>query len=109
MQRERVACEGRSSPDFRHYFPADFAVDNVAQLSWPLRQLRDRGESRMKPKDRKFPTVDEYYQLQLREVASESYPQRRWNRSGVDRQFGFRAGVVGPVHDLLVKSTTTRH
>jgi hypothetical protein len=29
-----------------------------------------------------FPTIDEYYQLQLQQVVSEPYPQRRWNRSG---------------------------
>src|SRR5262249_19271376 len=35
----------------------------------------------VKPKDRKFPSIDEHYQLQLREVVSESYAQRRWERA----------------------------
>jgi hypothetical protein len=63
----------------------------------------------MKPKDRMFPTIEEHYQLQLREVVSESYPQRRWNRSGADRQFALRAGVADPVDDRVCESTTTRH
>jgi hypothetical protein len=63
----------------------------------------------MKPKDRKFPTIDEHYQLQLRQVVSESYPQGRWNRSGADRQFGLHAGVVDPIDDRVGTSTTTRH
>jgi hypothetical protein len=63
----------------------------------------------MKPKDRMFPTIEEHYQLQLRQVVSESYPQRRWNRSGADRHFALRAGVVDSMGDLDCKSTTTRH
>jgi hypothetical protein len=63
----------------------------------------------MKPKDRMFPTIGEHYQLQLRQVVSESYPQRRWNRSGADRHFALRAGVVDPSGDRVCKSTTTRH
>jgi hypothetical protein len=63
----------------------------------------------MKPKDRMFPTIDEQYQLQLRQVVSESYPQRRWNRSGADRQFALPAEVVDPIGDRVCKSTITRH
>ena len=63
----------------------------------------------MKPKDRMFPTIGEYYQLQLRQVVSESYPQRRWNRSGAGRDSALRAGFVDPIGDRVYKSTTTRH
>jgi hypothetical protein len=63
----------------------------------------------MKPKDRMFPTLGEQYELQLRQVVSESYPQRRWNRSGADRQIALRAEVVDPTGDRVCKSTTTRH
>jgi hypothetical protein len=63
----------------------------------------------MKPKDRMFPTIDEHYQLQLQPVVSESYPQRRWNRSGADRRFALSAGVVNPIGGQVCKSTTTRH
>jgi hypothetical protein len=63
----------------------------------------------MKPKDRMFQTIGEHHQLQLRQVVSESYPQRRWNRSGADRHFAVRAGVVEPIGDEVCKSTTTRH
>jgi hypothetical protein len=63
----------------------------------------------MKPKDRMFPTLEEHYQLQLREVVSESYPQRRWNRSGAERDFALRAGVVDSMGDQDCQSTTTRH
>ena len=61
----------------------------------------------MKPKDRMFPTIGEHDRLQLRQVVSESYPQRRWNRSG-DRHFALRAGVVDPSGDQACKSTTAR-
>ena len=63
----------------------------------------------MKPKDRMFPTIDEHCQLQLREVVSESYPQRRWNRSDADRNCALRAEVIDPIGDRVCKSTTTRH
>jgi hypothetical protein len=63
----------------------------------------------MKPKDRMLPTIDEHYQLQLRQVVSESYPQRRGNGPGADRQFALRAGIVDSVADRVWKSTTTRH
>jgi len=63
----------------------------------------------MNPKDRKFPTLDEHYQLQLRQVVSESYPQGRWNRPDADRQFALCAGVVDPIDDRVGTSTTTRH
>lgn len=63
----------------------------------------------MKPKDRMLPTIGEHYQLQLRQVVSEPYPQRRWNRSGADRRFAVRAGFVDPIGDQVCKSTTTRH
>jgi hypothetical protein len=59
----------------------------------------------MKPKDRMFPTIGDHYQLQLRQVVSESYPQRRWIPSGADR----RAAVVDPIGDRVCKSTATRH
>jgi hypothetical protein len=62
----------------------------------------------MKPKDRMFPTIGEHYQLQLQPVVSESYPQRRWNRSGADRHSALRAGIVDPMGDRGCKSTT-RH
>ena len=38
----------------------------------------------MKPQDRVYPTIDQYYQLQLQPVVAESYPQQRWNRSNAD-------------------------
>jgi hypothetical protein len=63
----------------------------------------------MKPKDRMFPTLEEYSQLQLRQVVSEPYPPRRWNRSGADRHFALCAEVVDPIGDRVRKSTTTRH
>ena len=63
----------------------------------------------MKPKDRMFPSMDEPYQLQLRQVVTESYPQRRWNRSGADRHFALLPGVVDPIGDRVCKLTTTRH
>ena len=63
----------------------------------------------MKPKDRMYPTIDEHYQLQLRPVVSESYPQRRWNRSGAERHFALGAEVVEPMGDRVCKSTPTRH
>jgi hypothetical protein len=63
----------------------------------------------MKPKDRMFPTSSEHYQLQLRQVVSESYPQRRWNRSGADRHSALRAVVVDPIGDRVCKPTNTRH
>jgi hypothetical protein len=63
----------------------------------------------MKPKDRMFQTLGEQYQLQLRQVVSESHPQRRWNRSGADRHFPLSAEVVDPIGDRVCKSTTTRH
>lgn len=63
----------------------------------------------MKPKDRMFPTIDEHYQLQLRQVVSESYPQRRGNRSGAERHFALSAGVGDPMGDRVCKPTTTRH
>jgi hypothetical protein len=63
----------------------------------------------MKPKDRMFPTIGEHDPLQLRQVVSESDPQHRWNRSGADRHFALRAGVVDPSGDRICKSTTTRH
>jgi hypothetical protein len=63
----------------------------------------------MKPKDRMFPTIGEHYQLQLRQVVSESYPQRRWNRSDADGRSALRAGVVDPIGDQVCKSSTTRH
>jgi len=54
--------------------------------------------------------MDERYQLQLQQVVSEPYPQRRWNRSGADRYPVLRAEVVEPpMGDRLCKSTTTRH
>jgi hypothetical protein len=63
----------------------------------------------MKPKDRMFPTIDEHYQLQLRQVVSEPYPQRRWNRSGPGHDSTLRAGFVEPIGERDCKSTTTRH
>jgi hypothetical protein len=63
----------------------------------------------MKSKDRMFPTLGEDYQLQLRQVVSESYPQRRRNRSGADHHVALRAEVVDPIGDRGCKSTTTRH
>jgi hypothetical protein len=60
----------------------------------------------MKPKDRQFPTEGEQYQLQLRQVVSESHPQRPWNRSGTDPHFALHAGVFDPIGDRV---TTTRH
>ena len=63
----------------------------------------------MKPKERMFPIIDEHYQLQLREVVCESYPQRHWNRSGADRHFALRAEVVDPIGERVCKFTTTRH
>ena len=68
-----------------------------------------KGNRAMKPKDRMFPTIDEHYQLQLQPVVAESYPQRRWNRSGADRNVALHAGVVDPTGDRVCKSTTTRH
>ena len=62
----------------------------------------------MKPKDRMFPPIGEHYQLQLRQVVSESHPQRRWNPSGADRHFAVRAEVVDPMGDRVCKSTTSR-
>jgi hypothetical protein len=63
----------------------------------------------MKPKDRNFPTIEEYYQLRLQPVVSETYPQRRGNRSGADRQFALRAGVVDSTGDRIGTPTMTRH
>jgi hypothetical protein len=63
----------------------------------------------MKSKDRMFPTLGEDYQLQLRQLVSESYPQHRRNRSGTDRHVALRAEVVDPIGDRVCKSTTTRH
>ena len=64
----------------------------------------------MKPKNQMLPTIDEHYQLQLRQVVvSESYPQRRGNGPGADRQFALRAGIVDSVGERVWKSTTTRH
>jgi hypothetical protein len=63
----------------------------------------------MKPKDRMFPTIDEHYQLQLRQVVSESYPQHRWNRSGPGHDSALRAGFVDPIGDRDHESTPTRH
>jgi len=63
----------------------------------------------MKPKERMFPTLEEHYQLQLREVVSESYPQRRWNRSAEDRHLALGAGAADAMGDRDCKSTTTRH
>jgi hypothetical protein len=45
----------------------------------------------VKTKDRKLPTIEEYYQLQLQPVVAEPYSQRRWNRSGAATA---RAGAV---------------
>ena len=59
----------------------------------------------MKPKDRMFPTIGERYELRLQQVVSESYPQRRWNRSGADRDFALRAGLVDPIGDRGCKPT----
>ena len=63
----------------------------------------------MKPKDRMFPTIGEHDQLQLRQVVSESYPQRRGNRSGADAHFALRSEVIDPIGDRVCKSTSTRH
>ena len=63
----------------------------------------------MKPKERMFPTIDEHYQLQLREVVCESHQQRHWNRSGADHHFALHAGVVDPIGERVCKFTTTRH
>ena len=63
----------------------------------------------MKPKDRMFPTIEEHYQLQLREVVSESYPQRRRNRPDAERRFAFGTGVVDPVGDRMREPGITRH
>ena len=63
----------------------------------------------MKPKTPKYPTIDEYYRLQLREVVSESYPQRRGNRAGAASQFAFRAETIDSVSDQARASTVTRH
>jgi len=63
----------------------------------------------MKPKDRIFPTIGEDYQLQLRQVVSESSAQRGWNRSGADRHFALRAGFADPMGTRVGKSATTRH
>jgi hypothetical protein len=62
----------------------------------------------MKPKDRMFPTIEEHYQLQLREVVSESYPQRRRNRPE-ERRFAFGAEVIDPVGERVRESRITRH
>ena len=63
----------------------------------------------VKPKDRKFPTPDEHYQLRLQPVVSESYPQRRWDRSRDDRPFAAGAGIADQGFDRVCKSTFTRH
>jgi hypothetical protein len=63
----------------------------------------------MKPKDQKFAAIGEHYELQLRQVVPESYPQRRWNRAGADHHCALHAGVVDPTFDRECKSTTTRH
>jgi hypothetical protein len=79
-------------------------------LSYPSRHIsQPKGNRAMKPKDRMFPTVDEQYQLRLQQVVSESDRQRRWNHSGVDRQFALRGTVIDPIDDQVCKSAITRH
>ncbi len=65
----------------------------------------------MKAKDPKYPTIEEYYQLQLQPVVSEPYPQRNVNRSGSDRsrQYPRLADVAEPIGGAVSKSTNTLH
>ncbi len=65
----------------------------------------------MKPKDRKYPSIDEQYQyqLQLREVVCETYPQRPATRLGSERDFARRAAALEPVSDQVCKPTVTLH
>lgn len=61
----------------------------------------------MKPKDRKYPSIDEQYQyqLQLREVVCESYPQRPAARPGSERVVARRAAGLDPVSEPARKPT----
>ena len=65
----------------------------------------------MKPKDKVYPTgMEEYYQLQLQPVVSESYLQRSWNRSEARRRPGVRARALKATsYQAFSKSTITRH
>lgn len=65
----------------------------------------------MKPKDRQIPTIEEYYelQLQLRPVVSETYPQRRGNRTGTGHPAALRDELIDLIGNRVHKSTTTLH
>jgi hypothetical protein len=63
----------------------------------------------MQRKDRLFPTIDDYYALQLRPVVSEPHQPRCWNGSGAERQSLLRFGLVDSVDDRTCKSSITRH
>ena len=79
------------------------------QLSRLLPQPKRQGNLAMKPKDWKFPTIGEHYQLQLQPVVSESYPQGSRNRSRADRRFVLGAAIVDPMSDRTYESASTRH
>jgi hypothetical protein len=95
--------------DLRHYSRLTSLETMSPRCPGRYASTNPKGNRAMKPKDQMFPAVDERYQLQLREVASESYPQRRWNGSGAERHFALRAGIVDSMGDQVCKSTPTRH
>ncbi len=59
----------------------------------------------MKTKDRMYPTIEEYYQLQLQPVVSEPYPRRNLGPS----RFAPRPQAVESSADRGSKSTNKLH
>ncbi len=79
-------------------------------LSHPGRHVgTTEGNRAMKPKDRMFPTIGEHDQLQLQQVVSETYQQRRWYHSGAARHLARSAAGIDPIGEGDCKSATRRH